>query len=93
MIDFSLGIVYAVLTVTDENTYHRLPTTDFYSVSKFEIAIRIGLMGSLIATTLFLQYGFTSESNPEKCLLFPCNDERNNHNGLLFKITASSWYN
>ena len=43
MIDFSLGIVYAVLTVADENTYHRLPTTDFYSVSKFEIAIRIGL--------------------------------------------------
>ena len=43
VIDFSLGIVYAVLTVTDAKTHHRLPSTDFYSVSKFEIAIRIGL--------------------------------------------------
>ena len=42
VIDFSFGIVYAVLTVTDINTYRRLPNTDLYNVSKFEIAIRIG---------------------------------------------------
>ena len=35
--------MYAVLTVSDENTYRRLPSTGPYSVSKFEMAIRIGL--------------------------------------------------
>ena len=61
VIDFSFGIVYAVLTVTDINTYRRLPNTDLYNVSKFEIAIRIGFAlrwtirdGRLLVMTLFL---------------------------------------
>ena len=43
VIDFSLGIVYAVLSVHDADTEHRLPITDFYNVGAFELSIRNGL--------------------------------------------------
>ena len=49
MIDFSLGIVYAVLSVHDADTEHRLPISDFYNVGAFELSIR---MGSFITDSL-----------------------------------------
>ena len=60
--------MYAVLTVSDENTYRRLPSTGPYSVSKFEMAIRIGLapVGPMLVSDrltdskdTILQYSFS----------------------------------
>ena len=42
VIDFSLGIVYSLLSVHDASSEHRLPNTDFYSIGPMELAMRNG---------------------------------------------------